>query len=179
MNALRWIRRHPVPTAVAFAAVAGVAAGVTVLLTGGQTTHSPVGTRAAAAQQAASSTRGSTWLAGSYGRRLAVVTADMGKVSAAEHAGRQSAAKSAGALLASDAAAALAGTMPPASAAEYRSALSDLRAAGAAAAAGHFGQQAERLLIAGQAGIMRVTAAADMPVAGKAPAIPAAPAGRP
>jgi hypothetical protein len=179
MSASRWLRRHLVSTAAGFAAVAAGAAGVTMLLTGGQSTHSPVGTRAAAAQRAASSTRGSAWLAGLDGRRLTVVTADLGKVSAAEHAGRQSAAKNAGARLAADAAAALAGRMPPADAAEYRSALSDLRAAGTAAAAGQFGQRAARMLLAGQAGVMRVTAAADMPVAGKAPAIPAAPAGRP
>ena len=174
MSAVRWLRRHLVSTAAGFAAVGAVVAGVTVLLTSGQTTHSPVGTPAAAAQQAATGTKGSTWLSGSDGRRLTVVTADLGKVSAAEHAGRQSAAKSAGARLAADAAAALAGRMPPGDAAEYRSALSDLRAAGTAAAAGQFGQRAARMLLAGQAGIMRVTAAADMPVAGKGPALPAA-----
>jgi hypothetical protein len=179
MNALRWLRRHLVPTAAVIAVAAGVAAGLTVLLTGGKTTHSPVGTPAAAAQQADSTTKGSSWLAGSDGRRLTAVTADLGRINVAEHAGRQRAAANAGARLAADAAAALAGAMPPADAAEYRSALSDLRAAGAAAAAGHFGQQAARMLLAGETGIMRVTAAADMPVAGKAPAIPAAPAGRP
>lgn len=177
MRAVGWLRRHLVLATAGCAAVAGLGAGVAVLLTGSQAAHSPVGTPAAGAQQAASATKGSAWLAGAGGRRISVLTADLSRVSAAEHAGRQSAARSAGARLAADACVALTGPMPPTDAADYRAALSALKAAGAAAAAGRFGQQQARLLLAGQTGIMRVTAAADIPVGGRTAAVPVTPLG--
>jgi hypothetical protein len=53
----------------------------------------------------------------------------------------------------------------------------DLKAAGVDAAGGQSGQKAAQLLRAGEAGLMKVTAAADTPVPVKTPAIPA-PAGQ-
>lgn len=183
MSALRYLRRHLVSTAVVSVAVAGLAVGVTVLLTGGQSTHSPVGTRAAGAQQAGSVTKGSAWLAGkpagirsatrsAGAQSLTRMTTDLARVAAAERAGKLAAARAAGARLAADAGAALSGTMPPVDAAVYRSALEQLRVAGSQAAAGRFGPGVARMLLAGETGLMKVTAAADMPVAAKTPLIP-------
>jgi len=53
-----------------------------------------------------------------------------------------------------------------------RASASESEAAGASAAGGRFGPKAAELLAAGQAGIMRVTAAADAPIPVKTPAIP-------
>ena len=99
------------------------------------------------------------------------LNADLGKVSVAEHAGNQAAARAAGARLAADAAVALRGPMPPVDAKVYRSALKDLKAAGSYEAGGNF-REAARLLAAGEALLMKVTAAADRPVAVNMPAIP-------
>jgi hypothetical protein len=57
-------------------------------------------------------------------------------------------------------------------AAGYRLVMQRLAAAGSAAAADKFGPRASQLLHAGQAGLMRVTEAADTPVQVNTPAIP-------
>ena len=164
---MRWL-----PVALVSVLVVGLAVVTAVVLSGGKTSNnSPVGTAAARVQAASTVTRGSKWLDGSGTRLLTAVNADLGKVSAAEHAGSYAAARAAGARLAADAAVALRGPMPPVDAKVYRSALKDLKAAGSYEAGGDF-RQAARLLAAGQAGIMKVTAAADRPVRGKTPAIP-------
>jgi hypothetical protein len=131
----------------------------------------PVGSKAASAQAATTVTKGSKWLASSDAKSLTTVSADLGQVLAAEHADNHGAAKTAGARLAADAGSALNGTMPPMDAAAYRSALTDLQRAGVLVAGGHFGRAA-LLLDAGQAGIMRVTSAADQPVPVKTAAVP-------
>ena len=162
-----------VPVALVSVLVVGLAVATAVLvsgLSGGKTNNSPVGTAAARAQAARNVTKGSKWLAGSSARLLTTVNADLGKISTARHAGNNAAARAAGARLASDASAALAGPMPPVDARLYRSALKDLQAAGSYEAHGRF-TKAARLLAKGRAGIMKVTAAADRPVAVKTPAI--------
>ncbi len=163
---MRWL-----PVALVSVLVAGLAVVTAVVLSGGKTSNSPVGTAAARVQADTAVTKGSKWLDGSGTRLLTAVNADLGKVSAAEHAGSYAAASAAGARLAADAAIALRGPMPPVDAKVYRSALKDLKAAGSYEAGGNF-RQAAWLLAAGQAGIMKVTAAADLPVRGKTPAIP-------
>jgi hypothetical protein len=95
----------------------------------------------------------------------------VGKVSAAERAGRPSAAKAAGTQLAAAAEAALKGPMPPVDAAAYQSALKRLEAAGRYVASGKSGK-ATKLLNTGEIGIMKVTAAADAAVAVKTPTVP-------
>ena len=97
----------------------------------------------------------------SPGQLLAAVTNDIGKVSAAERAGKQSTARAAGTRLAADAKAALQGPMPAAAKA-YRSALNDLERAGTAVTAGNF-SQAGPLLNAGTVKITKVTAAVNRP----------------
>ena len=162
---MRWL-----PVAIVSVLVAGLAVVTAVVLSGSQTSNSPVGTTAARAQAASPVTKGSKWLDGSGTRLLTAVNADLGKVSAADHAGSHAAARAAGARLAADAAAALGGPMPPVDARVYRSALKNLWTAGWYEAGGRFGQAA-RLLAVGEADIMRVTAAADRRVSVKAPAI--------
>ena len=164
---VRWL-----PVALASVLVVGLAVVTVVVLSGSGTnkSNSPVGTTAARAQAASTVTKGSKWLDGSGTRLLTAVNADLGKVSTAEHAGDQAAARAAGAQLAADAAVALRGPMPPVDAKVYRSALKDLKAAGSYEAGGDF-RKAARLLAAGQAGLMKVTAAADLPVRAKTPAI--------
>ena len=131
-----------------------------------------MGSAAASAQAATTVTRGSEWLSGPQSKQLTVVNADVAKVMAAERAGGHSpAAKAAGARLAADARAALSGPTPPVAAAVYRAALQRLEAAGSAAASGQYGKKAAHLLSAGEAGLMKVTAAADVPVKAKTPAI--------
>lgn len=175
-------RVHIVLVVVVSAAVAAVAA-VGIVLSGGHhagTNHSPVGTRAASAQTAGAQAAGgrptgSGWL--SRNQLLGRLNGDSTQVSAAERAGRRSAARAAGRRLAADAGAALRGPMPPVDAAGYRLALEQLRAAGGDAAGGRFGPGDSQLLLAGRQGLMRVTAAADMPVAPQAPAMPAGQSG--
>ena len=159
------------------ALVSGLVVGLAVVavvllghLSGGKTNNSPVGTVAARAQAASSVTKGSKWLDGSGVRMLTAVNADVGKVSTARHAGKLAAARAAGARLASDASAALAGAMPPVDARLYRSALKDLKTAGSYDAHGQF-SKAARLLNKGRADIMKVTAAADLPVKAKTPTV--------
>ena len=175
LSSMSWVRGHWVPLAVLSAVIAGLVVFTVVAFGGSKNppsnSGSPVGSKAAGAQAATTVTKGSKWLAGPGEGLLNAVNVDLGKVMAAEHAGHNAAAKAAGARLAIDAGAALRGPMPPVAAATYRSALKELEAAGASAAGGKLGPRTTRLLIAGQAGIMRVTAAADIPVPGATPAI--------
>ncbi len=172
-----WARGHLVPIVVLAVVIVGLVV-LTVVAFGGSgnppsNSGNPVGSKAASAQAATTVTKGSKWLAGSEAKALSTVNTDLARIMTAERAGSHgAAAKAAGAQLAADAAAALHGTMPPVDAAAYKSALQDLQAAGTSAAGGKFGPKAARLLAAGQAGIMKVTAAADMPVAAATPAIP-------
>ncbi len=172
---VREARGHPVPVALVSVLVVGLVV-LTVVAFGGSGNlpgnSPPAAGGTADAQAATTVTKGSKWLAGPGARQLDAVSADVGKVMAAERAGHGAAAEAAGARLAADAGTALAGPMPPADAAVYRSALKDLEAAGSAAARGRFGPKATRLLDAGQAGLMNVTAAADTPVPLKTPAVP-------
>ncbi len=162
---VRWL-----PVAIVSVLVVGLAVVTAVVLTGGKTNNSPVGTMAARAQAASPVTRGSKWLDGSGTRLLTAVNADLGKISAADHAGSYPTARAAGARLAADTAVALRGPMPPVDAGVYRSALKNLWTAGSYEAGGRFGQAA-RLLAVGEAGIMRVTAAADRRVSVKTPVL--------
>jgi hypothetical protein len=173
---MSWVRGHRVPVALVSVLVVGLAVVTGVLLSGAKSSNSPVGTAAAKAQGASTVTKGSKWLADA--RPLTVVNADLGKVLAAQHAGNRAAARTAGARLAADAGTALGGAMPPLDAAVYRSALQDLKAAGVDVAGGQSGQKAAQLLRAGEAGLMKVTAAADTAVPVKTPPIPEQPAGQ-
>jgi len=150
--------------------LAVVAASLHGRLIGGKTNNSPVGSVAARAQAAISVTKGSKWLDGSSARMLTAVNADIGKIGTARHARNDAAARAAGARLASDATAALAGAMPPVDAKLYRSALKDLKTAGSDDAHGEFSKAAP-LLAKGRAAIMKVTAAADLPVKAKTPTV--------
>jgi len=176
-SAVSWVRGHLVPVAVASVlAVAAVVAGVVFLAGGGKpagTASSTVGSGAASAQAATTVTKGSKWLGSSGARQLTVVNADVARVMTAERAGsRGAAAKAAGARLAADAGAALSGPVPPVEAVAYRTALQRLEAAGSAAAKGKYGPKVAHLVNAGEAGLMKVTAAADAPVRLKTPAVP-------
>lgn len=172
-----WVRGHLVPTAVLAVVVVGLVV-LTVVAFGGSgnppsSSGSPVGSKAAGAQAASTETKGSKWLAGSESKALSAVTTDLARVMTAERAASHGAtAKTAGAQLAADATTALGGPMPPVDAAAYKAALQDLKAAGASAAGGKYGPKAAELLAKGQAGIMKVTAAADTPVPAATPAIP-------
>ncbi len=169
-----WARGHLVPIVVLAVVIVGLVVLTVVAFGGsGNPPGNPVGSKAAGAQAATTVTKGSKWLAGSESKLLSTVNTDLARVMTAERAGsHRAAAKAAGAHLAADATTALHGTMPPVDAVAYKSALRDLEAAGTSAAGGKFGPKAARLLAAGQAGIMKVTAAADMPVAAATPAIP-------
>jgi hypothetical protein len=175
--AIDWARGHLVlVAAVSVLAVAAVVAGVVFLVGGGKpasTASNTVGSKAASAQAATTVTKGSKWLGSSGAKQLTVVNADVARLMTAERAGsRGAAAKAAGARLAADATAALSGPMPPVDATAYRAALQRLEAAGSAAAKGQYGPKVAHLLNAGEAGLMKVTAAADAPVALKTPAVP-------
>lgn len=175
-SGITWVRGHLILVAAAAAVVVALVVAGVVFLGGGKpasTASQTVGSKAASAQAATTVTKGSKWLGSSGAKQLSVVNADVARLMAAERAGhRDAAAKAAGTRLAADAQAALGGTMPPVAAAEYRAALQRLEAAGSAAASGQFGPKASHLLAAGEAGLMKVTAAADAPVPLKTPAIP-------
>ena len=100
-----------------------------------------MGTAPADAQSATTATQGSRWLAGPGGRMLNTLNSDLGRLMAAEQAGRHGAARTAGARLAADAAAAQREPMPLADAAVYRSALRQLKTGGQAAASGRLGPE--------------------------------------
>jgi hypothetical protein len=171
-----WVRGHLVPVALASVLAVGLVAGIVVFVGGSEPASSSshvVGSKAAGAQAATTVTRGSGWLASSGAKQLSVVSADVARLMAAGRAApRSAAAKTAGARLAADAQAALGGPRPPVEAAVYRSALQRLEAVGSAAKAGQFGPRVSRLLQDGEAGLLKVAAAADAPVKVKAPAVP-------
>ncbi len=177
-SALTWVRRHLIPVALLAVLAAGLAVAGLVFVGGGEKPSSSASHTMgnAAAQQASTVTKGSKWLGGSQAKQLAVVNTDVGAVMAAERTGSAGAAakaaKAAGARLAADAAAALHGPMPPVDAAVYRAALQRLEAVGSAVASGKYGPKVAHLLNAGEAGLMKVTEAADTPVPVKTPAIP-------
>jgi hypothetical protein len=123
---------------------------------GGKTASRPAAGAASAVPREAAVTKGAKWIAGSSGQLLAVVNADLGRLSSAVRAGRRSAARAAGTQLDSDARAALSAPMPPVEATVYRSALKDFERAGAYTASGEF-SQATPLLNAGGIGIAKVT----------------------
>jgi hypothetical protein len=174
-SVISWVRGHLVPVALMSVLAVGLVAGIVVFVGGSESASSSshvVGSKAAGAQAATTVTRGSGWLASSGAKQLSVVNADVARLMAAERAAhRSAAAKAAGARLAAEARAALGGPKPPVEAAVYRSALQRLEAAGSAAAAGQLSPKASRLLQEGEAGLMKVAAAADAPVSLKAPAI--------
>jgi hypothetical protein len=175
-GAAAWVRGHLVLAGLLSVVIVGLVAVTVIFIGGSGTTTSSskvVGSKAAGAQAANTVTKGSDWLGGSEARNLTTVNADLGRVMAEELKGsRSGAAKAAGARLAADATAGVHGPMPPVDAAGYRLAMQRLAAAGSAAAAGKFSPRAAQLLHAGQAGLMRVTEAADAPVKAKTPAIP-------
>jgi hypothetical protein len=173
-SVIPWVRGHLVPVALASVLAIGLAAGIVVFVGGSEPASSSshvVGSKAAGAQAATTVTRGSGWLASSGANQLSVMNADVARLMAAERAAHRSAAKTAGARLAADAQTALSGPRPPVEAAVYRSALQRLKAAGTAAKAGQSGPRVSRLLQQGEAGLMKVAAAADAPVKVKAPAV--------
>jgi hypothetical protein len=159
-----WIRGHLISIALMSLAAVGVVI-LTVVALGRAPDDSGhlVGTAPADAQTATTITKGSRWLAGPGGRMFNTVNTDLARVMAAEQTSRRGAARAAGARLAADAAAALREPMPSVDAAAYRSALRQLEKGGRAAAAGRLGRKTARLLDAGEAGLMNVTAAAGQP----------------
>jgi hypothetical protein len=117
---------------------------------------------AATGLAAGTGTPAARWLAGPAGRLLSAVSADLGRLSAAERAGQAGAARLAGTRLSADAKAALAGPAPPLAARRYRSALAELERAGRSAASGRF-QAADASLRAGEGGLTKATALANAP----------------
>jgi hypothetical protein len=114
------------------------------------------------AGELAARTKGSGWLAGSGGRRLDAVNADVGTLNKAAVAGNQAAVRAAGAKLAQAARAALNGKMPPADAGIYVAALDGFERAGndaglGAVAAAMSAENLSELYIA------KVTSALDQP----------------
>jgi hypothetical protein len=151
------------------AVVVVAAAAVVVLNLGGQKAGTGRSGKATV-QSVVAVTKGDRWITGHPGQLLTAVTTDIGKITAAERAGKRDTAKSAGARLAADAKAALQGPMPPAAVKAYRSALNDLQRAGASAASGNVGQ-AGPLLNAGEAKITKVTAAVNRAAPVAAPGV--------
>jgi hypothetical protein len=165
-----WARGHLllaalVPAVVVVAAVAAVVA----LNLGGQQAGSGSSGKPTV-QSVVAVTKGDRWITGHPGQLLTAVTTDIGKLSAAEQAGKRDTAKAAGTHLAADARSALQGPMPPAAAKAYRSALNDLERAGTSAASGNFGQ-AGPLLNAGAVKITKVTAAVNRAAPAAAPGV--------
>jgi hypothetical protein len=174
-----WPRKNKVLAWVLSGLVVVVLAGVIAALSAGSPDsagHPATGT-ASAAPEADLVTKGSKWITGPGGKLLDAVNADVGRVSAAERAGDRAAARAAGGQLAADARAALAGPVPPVDAAAYQSALHDLVTSGSYTASGNF-RKASPLLAAGESGITKVTAAADLPDPAHAPAAVSEPNGQ-
>jgi hypothetical protein len=125
-----------------------------------------------------SATRAARWLAGPAGKLLSAVSADLGRLAAAERSARPALARQAGQRLTTDAKAALLGPAPPRAVRLYRAALTDLERAGRSAAGGRL-QAAGASLRAGEAAITKVTAVANAPApAGSAVAPVREPAGQ-
>ena len=161
--------RHKVLTALLSALVLIVAIGV-IAGTTGHPGRQAGGTTSVPGIAAAS--RGASWLSGPAGKLLRIVTADVGRLAAAERAARRRAAKNAGLRLAADARAALNGHMPPAGSTLYRSALLVLERAGVYASRGDF-RRANSLVHAGDSDITKATAtmnaAVSSPITAKEP----------
>jgi hypothetical protein len=114
------------------------------------------------AGELAASTKGSGWFAGSGGKRLDAVNADVGTLNKAAAAGNHAAVRTAGAELAHAARAALNGKMPPVDAGTYAAALDGFERAGndavlGAVAAALSAENVSELYIA------KVTSALDEP----------------
>jgi hypothetical protein len=136
---------------------------------GGKSASRPARGAAPTAPAEAAVTQGAKWMTGSSGKLLAVVNADLGRLSTADRTGQRSAARAAGTQLASDARAALSGPMPPVDVTVYQSALNDFERAGAQVARGEF-SKATPLLNAGGVGITTVTAEVNVPAPVNPPA---------
>jgi hypothetical protein len=114
------------------------------------------------AGELAATTKGSGWFAGSGGKRLDAVNADVGTLNKAAAAGNHAAVRTAGAELAHAARAALNGKMPPVDAGTYAAALDGFERAGndavlGAVAAALSAENVSELYIA------KVTSALDEP----------------
>jgi hypothetical protein len=161
-----WPARSPAGQAVA---PAGDAAGGPAGSAGG-TGGAAGGTGGGAGATPATAvvTSGDKWLTGPAGQLLRAVSADLGRLSTAERAGKPGAARIAGTHLAADAKTALTGPIPPVDAQIYRSALKDFKTASMYAMSGKF-RKANILLNAGDSDIAKVTSALNPPVAVKEP----------
>jgi hypothetical protein len=157
-------------TALAVALVIAIAVG----LGGGGHPARTVATAPRMAALPGTATRAARWLAGPAGRLLSAVSADLGRLSAAQRSAKPGPARLAGLRLTTDAKAALLGPAPPRAARLYRAALTDLERAGRSAASGRL-RAAGASLRAGEAAITKVTAIANTP----APAGSAAPVREP
>jgi len=165
-----WARDHMLLAVAVPAVVVVVAVAAVVFLNlGGQKAGSGSSGKPTV-QSVVAVTKGDRWITGHPGQLLAAVTNDIGKVSAAERAGKRSTARAAGTRLAADAKAARQGPMPPAAVKTYRAALSDLQRAGTSVAAGNF-SQAGPLLNAGTVKITKVTAAVNRTAPVAAPGV--------
>ncbi len=165
-----WARDHMLLAALVPAVVVVAAVAVVVALNlGGQKAGSGSSGKPTV-QSVVAVTKGDRWITRHPGQLLTAVTTDIGKVSAAEQAGKRDTAKAAAARLAADAKAALRGPMPPAAVKAYRAALSDLQRAGTLVAAGNF-SQARSLLNAGTVKITNVTAAVNRAAPVAAPGV--------
>ena len=180
--AAAWLGSHRIAGAIAAVVVAGCVVAA-VLIAGGGSGGSSLARQAALkaesrlnatrlagklpptgppAGELAARTKGSGWFAGSGGRRLDAVSADVGALNKAAVAGNQAAMRRAGAELARAARAALNGKMPPVDAGVYVAALDGFERAGNDAALGAVAaaQSAENV---SELYIAKVTSALDEP----------------
>jgi hypothetical protein len=180
--AAAWLRSHRLAGAIAAVVVVACVVAAVLIAGGGGGGSSPArqaalkaesrlnATRLAgklpptgpSAGELAARTKGSGWFAGSGGRRLAAVNADVGALNKAAVAGNQAAVRRAGTELAQAARAALNGKMPPVDAGSYVAALDGFERAGNDAAAGAVAaaQSAENV---SELYIAKVTSALDEP----------------
>ena len=158
---------------LAVALVIGIAVGL-----GGGHPVRTVSTGPGVAAVPGTATRAARWLAGPAGQLLSAVSADLGRLAAAERSAKPALARQAGQRLTTDAKAALLGPPPPRAVRLYRAALTDLERAGRSAASGRL-RAAGASLRAGEAAITKVTAVANAPApAGSAVAPVREPAGQ-
>jgi len=180
--AAAWLGSHRLVGAIAAVVVAGSVVAAVLIAGGGGGGSSPArqaalkaesrlnATRLAgklpptgpSAGELAARTKGSGWFAGSGGRRLDAVNADVGMLNKAAVAGNQTAVRRAGTELAQAARAALNGKMPPVDAGTYVAALDGFERAGNDAVAGAVAaaQSAENV---SELYIAKVTSALDEP----------------
>jgi hypothetical protein len=156
---------------------AGLVIGIAIGLGGGHPART-VSTGPGVAAVPGTMTRAARWLAGPAGKLLSAVSADLGRLAAAERSAKPGPARQAGQRLTTDAKAALLGPAPPRAAGLYRAALTDLERAGRSATGGRL-RAAGASLRAGEAAITKVTAVANAPApAGSAVAPVREPAGQ-